>query len=754
MLFSFFLFLNLVLPYLFIRRVGQISVEKVLSVLIFFWFNIILTGYITSLFGLLGNLYAYLSVSALLTAIYIVFVIRKYSPEFQSDSFGKKYRLVIVLCIGSFLCLVIANIFLAYYFLPNNPDSEAYRLVRTFLYVNSGNLLHTANGIDPRVIFYPLSGPLSHVPFVLFQMDVHWLHFFTMGAWAISYLVVYYFARNLDSSIFSAHLAALMGVSSGLMFCIATAGNDEVMAGVPMVLAVAFFLKWIKTNQPFFFISFSLSVLISVTIKEHYVFLMPILGLGFLYSLTKLKIRDYLFHLKSNKIKYSFLSFFLLLAVTIHSILNYISIGKFSSDLSKAIINSQMSIHMGFQNFYLFLVQLTFANLPDFLYLKKMDVRLETYTLIKEKLSFLVSWIDLNPTYFSPYDPFKGLFLIPEAIFRMETTVWLGFVPVFLIYILFQFTELKAWRTRIYPWLILTFFSWIFTFAFLIKFQYTVQTYFTYSFLFAMPAVAKAIDLHHSLPRLKRNIFRTFLIFVIITNIYQCMVIFKDNIRRSLVRAIVTNFDRNADSDPSPDLKMFMKDLKNVNLVYTHWEMPYLKLIGLNTSPRYSTSNYLNLKDGVTNLIFSNANNYYMNLGLKLKSKTTPGIEKKGNLGGGEIEYIFCKSNIPEDKCGGKYVLLFYSFTTASEKYHFNVTFPSVGENPEDGLLYHFAFEKENGSPVVKGTWRSLYESGTEIVFPVTDETVLMNIKVRKKNSDELLYQYKFPVNKPYQFKL
>lgn len=736
------------------RPMKLFLVEKIICSFLIFWITLIFTGYSLSIFSLLNHHFAFFFVSTAYAGIFVpvLKLLNKgldtgkgvaFSLNKSDEKILKKDAFLISILLGLTFFIVAGVLILCFYYFPNNPDAEAYRFPRVYFYKSQGNLLHYATGVDPRIIFYPLNGVLSHMIVAVYGVDSRWLHLFPFLTWIFSGVVTYAVSRRLKSSMIAGVLAGFLTISTQIMLSVSVSGNDELMAAVPMAIALLFGLIWIEQGRHSFAFLSLLGILISIATKEHFLFywlFFLVLGFWLLIS-DKLK---FIFRFLLDRWKLFSLSILACLSIfLIHILINFKSSGKTSTDLAAAIINSKVNLFLPVQNFAIYLLQMFLTPLPDLWPKAKLGFLIGLYSKFQFLFNYLVGWVKIGPDYGSPFDPFRGILMLPESAYRMESTVWFGFVPHAFLILLIVFYKNFLWRRSIAPWLIASFFLWILGFSFVLKFQYTIQSYMSYALLFAMPAFALGFDVNRSEEnRHRRNLIGALFVILVITNVIFSYNILRDCVRRNVKAVIDNNFAQLISDSMDERAVAAIKASSKIQLYASHWEVPYLNIIRRNPSANFKISNVLDEKNGFLNVALYQSFSNYGNFAIDIPWKKSDGLGYLGKMNSTYgPEFIFCYQ-VDSNLCSGKIVKFHSLLNVKDNSVELEIGGVPLGEKKEDELLYRFSIVSEaTGSSRHTSEWISLAK-GELYKFKDTNLDLERNVlRIEVKDSRNLNYR-------------
>ncbi|WP_411822928.1 hypothetical protein [Leptospira sp. 'Mane'] len=739
----------------------------ILAVFVLIWFELILTGYSVSIFGLLGHRIVYVSSSIFYSILFSILLYgyipkEEINPDDKQTDFSFFIRLketirsepyFVIFSIFISVIVFLSLLICAYYF-PNNPDSESYRIPRAYFYRSHGSLTHFAIGVDPRLIVYPLHGVLGHMVVAIHNVDLRWTHLFTFSAWISVLLCAYIWSRTLGASRSAAAFASFLIGSTPIFLVLSAAGNDEILAAAPMMIGIYFGHLWVTKNKNIFWILASISIFISLGVKEHYAFYWMFFFVLGIWILASKKI-SYVFDFVKSKFGYLLISsLFFLFALTSAVLISHYSGGITSSGFGPDVINYPFRLMVGFQNLGIYFLQIFLTPLPDMFGGVNTSAREILYKEFQNFFEYFLFWVNRDPSYFNAYFPLRGLMMIPEAVYRAENSVWFGYVPVFLMIMVVVFRKSAKLQTDTFQfWLLASHLLWIVAFAFTIRFTYTIQTYFAYGYVFLAPVFALFWTEFERRKIYDKNLLRIIFAFVIFTNLLFDYRIFTTNLQRNIIKIQDAKFKQFYSDEMTPELETLLKNQKEIFIKHTHWEMPFMHIIRRNPSANFTVENEIpHEKTNSLNLLIYQARSEYHFLAINLPKKNTLGLVYLGKLRSAYgPEFVFSNGRELPGFPNKYIVLLNYSIDIAADslgKQHAHLIIRSgdlSGEHTEDNLQYSFNVKDEKGNILGKSNWDYLFTKSANIDFDFGNKSVL-EVLVKERNGDGKVYTYHFPL--------
>jgi hypothetical protein len=748
----------------------------VVGVFFLVWFELILTGYTLSIFHQLGNKYYYTTMSC----IYAFFILLGITRFFGTDKLDKfeetkfkngymerlRHEHFFFIYLSLIILVVTISLFLCFYHYPNNPDSESYRLPRVYFYKGFSGLNHFTWGIDARLLFYPLNGVLAHMIVAVHEVDLKWFHLFTFSAWVINLFTAYGIAREFRYSKTSSIVSSLVLSTTPIYLSLAASGNDEVLAVSGIYAGFYFAYVWIKEKKEICWFLATIAISIAVGVKEHFVFYFLFVFILLFWIIFSKKLELVWKFIIANWEKIVTSSFLMLFSISISPIINYLNRKTVSSGLAKAIVNQPFNLFVAFQNFGIFSLQMLLTPFQELVWERYLDKRLEIYAEFENYFKIFTGWINTNQEFISPFDPFKGI-SHPEAAYRIETTVWLGFIPIFIVYVFFKFYRNESWKSKLNNWFIFSFFSWMFTFSAIIKFQYTIQVYFAYPLVFLTPIFAFGYQEINRKKNKSGYFFKAVVAALIVTNLYFTVLLYRDNSRRNIKNIVKLKLRQFYQDYMTPQLEVFLRKQSRVNILSTHFEMPYMHIMRRNpkatysTGILYSTGNWnLNQQEVIFLQCYPNFSQYNI-LPLNILTKKTQGLTYLGKLiSPYGWENVFASNNDLDD-FKNKYVVLL----NANKVYTANTDGTSIlklkissvylgGENVVDELNYSISLISREGRLLGQASSSNLFWKPIEFSGKIIDKKNDLEIYVTEGKNKKFLGKFTFPLEDGVEYEI
>lgn len=224
--------------------------RRMCAVFLMLWCNLAYTALVLASFSLLNNRTLYVGISlasaAALEALLLFRGVRPVPEKTAPADFapGRFDRVVTVVLGVSLALAAIGSAPICYFYVPNNWDSLTYRFSRAFFYLGRRDLLHFGNPLDPRLLYYPFNGTLFYLFLAIHRFAAGWTYMVTCLAWVFAGLGSFFVAPGLGASRSGSFVAAWICLLSPSVLAQAASTNDEVLAAVPLLLALGFALEW------------------------------------------------------------------------------------------------------------------------------------------------------------------------------------------------------------------------------------------------------------------------------------------------------------------------------------------------------------------------------------------------------------------------------------------------------------------------------------------------------------------------------
>lgn len=678
-----------------------------LIAVILVWADLVLAGHFASMFHALNQVPTYFfatlvgmgALIGLLKCCYESgppllaehhFAFPEVSPKFRKALFW-----ILGVSLGLALALTLVVVFSIY---PDNADSIIYRLPRAYWYVSNGSLLHPFDAIDRRLTFYPLDGVALYVPLVLYGVSgvFHNLPSFIM--WLAAIYTTYRFARAWGADrLFALFAMWLIAMTPNIM-AQATSTNDEIITAAGMLMSMFMALRWLTSGKRTYFFLMATAMGLGIGTKLHVVFLMPMILVACGITAWRAYKNPVAFKKWSRAIGLrTALVSGAMFSVMAGSFLiyNYLSCGRlyFLNEFANDVFNLDAKVQGIFQNFVIYISQMTLAPISDLNFWPDVHVR-GAFSAMLNKLTnpFIVPLIDQNPKLYHFGYRFVGV-TIPTSVHFVEFSLWGGFV-----WALWPFQLSAARKQETFPLKYLFFIlaatplCWLMLWSVTTLYMEGTATYFAFYLMIASPAaVATFLRINKS----TLNELRWILVaFVVLSNI-----IIVGNILAYSGFRSVTDIVRTAHWPYDwqlyeANVKKEIQNADTIKIDFTHEKMPYFGYMRWNPKAKYldpyhapqTNENYLEIIPASGMYAFGF-------MPLKIHGKLTTGATYLGLIRGIGREAIFAVGNGVEKRYPEEsdYIILQLVLTQYNDGV--KVSFVSdtpVGYNPDDNLEFHY----------------------------------------------------------------
>ncbi|HEX8168854.1 MAG TPA: hypothetical protein VF601_24085 [Beijerinckiaceae bacterium] len=600
------------------------------------WANLVLTAIVLSPGSALGRPLLFALASTALAAVSALLVRgARLQPAPAAaplpsvlDDRPRLCRFLLVFLIVTGGLILLGNLIVALAYLPNNPDTETYRLPRIYWYRDAGSLAHFASGIDPRAIFYPFNGTLLQFPIALYHWTNRLFSLVPFAAWCVVGLTAFRIARDLGASravaVGTAWLAAL---TPGAMVQ-ATSTNDEILAAFPLLIGVQFALRFRRTFAVADLCLALVGAALSVGTKLHAVFYWPFIlaGLGWLgFRFARGERWPLVWPTRRRAaLTASVLALCAVLAAGF-MVPNWRGAGTLMEpSYSAQILNKPFKPTAGLQNLVLHAVQTALSPLPDLNPSKLLEQRQAFHAAFNRAFAPLFAWVNQGPDYMSVSYRFVG----PSQStgwYLGENSVDLGFSWLLLIAGL-----VAAVRLRDLGGIALgcAFAAWFVTYCLMTRYIEGFSVYLAYAFIVSSPVLAFAFA------RTGGTALRLALLaFVAVTHLVLDLNVLRFNLSRNLPAAVhAPGWPVNP---PQVDAAVVeaIKAHGGARFMSNHWEVAYWKLIAPYKEGRYAVGSPHLPDPAHLNIYSVQKMPVYNAVPVRIPDKRSPGLTLIGSYG-------------------------------------------------------------------------------------------------------------------------
>jgi hypothetical protein len=589
---------------------------RICSTYVLVWANLVFTALIASIFSALDQVGVYFGISLALAAglellVWARQVPRDLSGHGTSRSAPDRMDRVVTLLLGIVLAGVALGVLLiCLRYLPNNPDTCAYRLSRPFFYLAHGNLLHPGHTPDPRLSYYPFNGTLLYVFLAIYQFPALSFNFVSALTWLCAGLAVYVLAGLLGASRTGSLIAAWVCMLTPNVLVQAASGNDEILAATPLLIGLVFGVLWLQSGQRRYALLAGAGIGLGMGTKLHWAFYWTfvVLAAG---AIVLHWLRSASFRAQTRARLPAVLAAAALAAPLAGSFLvcNYISSKQFTdSAFNDEVLNTPFSFALAKEKAQTSTGEMLLSPFPDLVPPLRPILLQAAYRRFNR---FFMQCCFSNLVLTTKRSKEGYQFIGPSdqyAFAPAETTVWLGFLPHFMILaaILLAFARKLPAVGFV---LIAAFFMWHLTYAVETRYIWWACTYYCFPAILSVAAVALVWD---SVRSMKRTMSRCLL--ACFFGLFGTHMLLAANLMTfgSLrnVQFLLHPGRPIPDYSPvDPRVAMALRMSPTTYIPTTHWEVFFWTLMRYNPSAKYSTGGSLENPDSNTLMLLSIAPN-------------------------------------------------------------------------------------------------------------------------------------------------
>jgi hypothetical protein len=643
----------LILIWLTWRSTGHLSAERlqrVSAAYLLIWCNLVYTGLLLSVISRLNVVGFYFSVSVGLAAgLEILLQVRRVLPQTGAAAEAalqdRRFDRAIRYALRSVLALVaLATALICVHYAPNNWDTCTYRLSRVFFYLARGNLLHAGNPGDPRLSFYPFNGALTYLFLAVYCASAKWFNLISAMTWVLAGVATYCTARRLGASKTGSLVATWVCLLSPSVLAQAASGNDEVLTATPVLIGVSFAIDWARTGRKCDAILAAIGLGLGLGTKFHPIFYWVFLLLGALLLGRRLIRLPNLRSQVVSRIPGMLAAAVIAIPLAVAFIVcNYISSGHITdSAYNNPIRNTPFRLSLAREKIITTSSELLLSPIPDLVPPIHPETRQPVYA------AFNASFMRL----FSPFLPLTTKVSPEGYVFRgpsdalaympAENTVWLGFLPHFLILV-----GIVQVLTRRLPFgcvvLVVAFFCWILTFTTEVKYSFWSCTYSSFAAVLVAAAVGPVWDFARSYRApAGRVLLAGFLALFGTHALLSANLLTFGRLRNIsfLLQKGPTPPEVHAVDAPVADA---IRSARRVYLPYTHWEVLYWNFMRFNPAAKYTTGMELRLPSAGTLMLLSIQGDLAAGtLAVRLPSDAPPALTY---IGEADYEHVFAQGD-------------------------------------------------------------------------------------------------------------
>ncbi len=449
-----------------------------------FWGNIVLNCLLLSVVEKLGEFDWFFRTSLVLALVTWWLVRRAPLPPEEPALAGKnskdKANAWLIAGVFSTLGLLfLANLRIAYVYLPNNYDSLTYHLPRVMYYLGH-NTLAQFETADIRQVYFSFNYNLLQLACFGYGAPFQSINFLNVASWVVTGFGVYRVSRLSGCSFNGSLIATWLTLTSTGVLAQATATTLDLPTIASLLASFVFALRWIQSRRTADAVLAGLAAGISAGAKLTVVFFGPavvFLIVAFWYQHWRRGENRIFFAGVRAWITPALIAILLSIPFIIY---NLVATGHWMTDKLDFTMNKPFSF-MGFlQTSKAYLFQLFFEPTGRFTF--DLDV-----------IGQLNDWF--SRTFFSNWNEahaYSGFYVIPPDL--NEDHVWYGFAgPFFLICGL-----ICLWKDRRLngpvAWFALLSIAWFITYFAMNKWSLYIQRYFLPAVVLLAPSVAVIWD--------------------------------------------------------------------------------------------------------------------------------------------------------------------------------------------------------------------------------------------------------------------
>jgi hypothetical protein len=590
-------------------RLAEGVIPRLCAAFLLLWANLAYTGLALASFTKLDNQLLYVAVSIAAAAILEAslhwrgvhsLASRATLPDARPAPFDRMVRraLAIALLLAALLSALICVLYV-----PNNWDSLTYRFSRAYFYLTRGDLLHTGNPLDPRLLYYPLNGTLFYLFFVIHEFAAGWFYIPTCLAWIFSGLGTWYTARCMGASRTGAFIAAWICWLAPSILAQAASTNDEVLAAVPILLALAFFLEWLATPRSRYILLAALGLGLGMGCKLHWLFYSVFAAGAALYIVMR-AARSFAFRADLARRIPALIAACVLVVPLAFAFLaaNYISAGKLTdSAFNDQVLNHPFRLSLAREKIRINTANILLSPIPDLLPPVNRDERKKTYSdfnqfFMRCCLSDLRETTQRSPEGYRFEGPAD-----PEGAGPNEYSVWLGFMPHL---VLLAALPLAIMRNRAALAAVAAFFVWFVSYSIGSRYIPTASVYYSFPGVLAFCALGPAWDFARASYRPAAGLLLAAFLGVFATHIVLSANLLAFGGMRNL-GSVWRKTSAPEMHSVAPAVSAAIRAARRIYIPYTHWEVLYWNFMRFNHAARYSTGVDLHSSDDATMMLLS-----------------------------------------------------------------------------------------------------------------------------------------------------
>ena len=272
---SFLFLLNLVfLIYFGYKTVSfflENLLEKIISLHILIWANLLLTCVVLSLFQQLNNPYLYFILSSILM-VYFSYVPKKYNlvskVNFKNEVLKFKERnfkffkkdIFSLFLFSTFLLMSGVLFFLCINYYPRNLDYTREVLLGLLIYIQDGSLL-TSDSVSPFSITFsfPYNGLLYNSIFAIYKQSHHYFLLTSFINWLVCSFSIYLISRKIGASKRGSLIASYLLMMSQPVVITGSMEMNDIQVYSSVLVGLVFVFDFLRTKKIFYALMIGLS---------------------------------------------------------------------------------------------------------------------------------------------------------------------------------------------------------------------------------------------------------------------------------------------------------------------------------------------------------------------------------------------------------------------------------------------------------------------------------------------------------------
>ncbi len=579
------------------------------ALFVLIWTDLVCTALVLSCFSSLGNRFAYVGVSLTIAAIMATFVSRHLATcrvssasdvadETVGSPFDKIASGVFWLAI---LGVVMPTAMICAGYDPNNYDSVAYRLPRAFLYIAQGMLSHPPIG-DFRMQFYPFDTTLGYLAFAIHGLAGRWMNLFGFVTWLMGGVAVGRAAQEFGAARTARLFAATLYLTAPAVMVSASSGNDDLIAGVPLLIGLIFAARWWRSSNAADAALAAMGFGLSAGSKLHLPFLLPVAALFCAMLLYRMSARGRLRQFLRGRFLQIGLAACIMATLFLPAlVINVVESGHATPDIPN-FQNRPFSPAIAGVNTLVDSASLFLAPVPDL----DLDPSAERRKALYDSFNtfgnrYLFPWIPPHLDFSNtPYYHFEGIASADGYLGVWDQSAWLGFIPWLLATVvifalpegLLRSNSVSGRLRSAAFWFAVAFFGWHLARCFSIKYVGGQGIYYAFILAFAAPALAW-LWAGNGIDRRGRVLLRLAGIVVLGTNLVSAVNALAFNYQRNIPDLLRAQHFDPRPSDVDADLKDALAASHHTLIAFTQWELPLFDFMTAQPKARYALTSSL-----------------------------------------------------------------------------------------------------------------------------------------------------------------